>query len=670
MTSAKCFINWVKEAGRGHLVAALGWGTLILYGVLAVTRLSFDTENTFFGIGGTALDLRWICMGLGLLTAFIEFFYLFHQKQQDFYYSLPVSRGTIFWSRYVHGLFNVIVPLMFIMAVCGIYQAAIDLQFGVYAGSYTLKSIFVYAVSFLIFYHIGILCAVICGNIISAVVVCAVMILYFPILTGNICPALSRNYFVTYYKNPFLEWLYTVLSPERLTADLTGMSVFEKPFVLTFTPEISSVAAAVLWIVVLFGFIVLAQRKRKTERTGRIFTLAPAEQTVQILVSFLAGLWMCSFLSDFLDPASVGIGSIIGCTVGGVVIALAVHLLLEYAVQGTEVKFFRRKRQLVLSAAAVIAAGLAFPAGASAYDTLFPENAESIGISIDGIGMDCSTYAEVSGNQEKYETAEQLRRYQLKGEGRTAVLTWLQEIIREDIGESSMADSSCTRAKVCYYMPDGGTHYRSYPLTREQVEMFASVYETDEYKRIAYPAVKLEDVSEDRFTWEDSVRGTALQITGDQKEALLDAYRQDVSELKMEQLGEELPCGYTRIRSSSDGSITNMFVYPFFELTCDLLKEYGIDTEKRLADYKVDSIEVLDSYPVSSANGPVSGGMYTLHYEKEDEVEAFSQNLIPEELDIQPLLYPLDHSAEIEALVVDEETNSILHVSCAQKRSE
>ena len=74
-------------------MATLGWGTLILYGVLAVTRLSFDTENTFFGIGGTALDLRWICMGLGLLTAFIEFFYLFHQKQQDFYYSLPVSRG-------------------------------------------------------------------------------------------------------------------------------------------------------------------------------------------------------------------------------------------------------------------------------------------------------------------------------------------------------------------------------------------------------------------------------------------------------------------------------------------------------------------------------------------------------------------------------------------------
>ena len=670
MTSAKCFINWIREAGRGHLVAALGWGSLILYGVLAVTRLSFDTENTFFGIGGSVLELRWICMGLGLLAAFIEFFYLFRQKQQDFYYSLPVSRGTIFWSRYVHGLLNVIVPLILIMAVCGIYQTAIDPQFGSYAGSYTLKSIFVYAVSFLIFYHIGILCAVICGNIISAVVVCAVMIVYFPILTGNICPALSKNYFATYYKNPFLEWLYTVLSPERLTADLTGMSVFEKPFVLTFTPEISSVAAAVLWIVVLFGLIALAQRKRKTEKTGRIFTLAPAERTAQILVSFLAGLWICSFLSDFSDPSSVGIGSIIGCAAGGVTTAFVTHLLLEYAVQGTGMNLFRRKGQLVLSAVAVIAAGLAFPAGASAYDTCFPENAESIGISIDGIGMDCSVYAEVSGNREKYETTAQLSQYQLKEEGRTAVLVWLQELIRGDGREDSTADSACTHAKVCYYMPDGGTRYRSYPLTREQLEMFASVYETDEYKQIAYPAVKLEDVSEDRFTWEDGVRGTALQITGDQKEALLDAYRQDVSEFKMEQLGEDLPCGYTRIRSSSDGSITNMFVYPFFERTCDLLREYGIDTEKRLADYEVDSIEVMESFPVSSADGPVDGGTHMSYYEKEDEVEAFSQNLIPEELDIQPLLYPLDHSSEIDALVVDEETNSILHVNCAQKRSE
>ena len=668
MTSAKCFINWMKEAGRGHLVASLGWGMFILYGILAVTRLSFDTQSTYFGIGGTVLELRWICMGLGILTAFIEYFYLFRQRQQDFYYSLPVSRETVFWSRYVHGLFHMLVPLILVMAVCGLYQAAIDPQFGPYVGSYTLKSILVYGASYLIFYHLGILCIVICGNIVSAIAVCAAEILYFPILTGNICITLSENYFTSYYKNPLLERLYTVLSPERLTADLTGMSVFEKPFVLSFTPGLSSIAAAVLWIGIPFVLSAFAQKRRKTECTGWIFAFAPAERVVQILVSFLAGLWIFSFLSDFSKDSAAGMGSLIGCAAGGVCTALVIHCLLEYAVQGTGAKLLRRKWQLAVSAAAVLAAGLAFPAGASAYDSIFPENAESVGVSIDGIGMDYWTYEEVSGNRETYETNAQLSEYRLKDEGRTAVLGWLQEIIRNDPDGNEGADGApYTRAKVCYYMPDGSTRYRSYPLSREQVEMFAGVYETDEYRQIAYPAVTLEDVSGDRFTWEDGVKDTALQITGDQKEELLNAYREDVSGLRMEQLEEALPCGYVRVKSSKNGEITDMFVYPFFEHTCNLLGEYGIDTEKTLGDYEVESIQEMETLPAAGTDGLSSGGTHMNYYEQADEIETFKKKLIPDELDIQPLLYPLDHSSDIDASVVDDETNSIIHVSCVQR---
>ena len=572
-----------------------------------------------------------------------------------------------YWSRYVHGLFHVLVPLILVMAVCGLYQAAIDLQFGSYAGSYTLKSILVYGASYLIFYHLGILCAVICGNIISAAAVCAAGILYFPILTGNICVTLSKNYFITYYKNPLLERLYTILSPERLTADLTGMSVFEKPYVLSFTPELSSIAAAALWIGIPFVLFAFAQGKRKTERTGRIFAFAPAERTVQILISFLTGLWVFSFLSDFSGTSSAGIGNLTGCAAGGVFAAFVVHSLLEYAVQGTGVKFFRRKWQLTVSAVAVLAGGLAFPAGASAYDSCFPEDAGSVGISIDGIGMDYWTYSEAAGSRETYETDAQLTEYRLKGEGRTAALGWLREVSRNDPGEDAGTDGTpYTHAKVCYYMPDGSTRYRSYPLSREEVEMFASVYETDEYRQIAYPAVTLKNVSDDRFTWENSVKGAALQITGDQKEALLDAYRKDVSELRMEQLEEELPCGYTRIKSSADGGTTDMFVYPFFEHTCKLLGEYGIDTEKTLGDYEVDSVQMMNNQPVSDI-GLVSGGAYMSHYEQKDEVAELKQKLVPDELDIQPLLYPLDHSSDIDVSVVDDETNSIIHVSCAQR---
>ncbi len=87
MTSAKCFINWLKEAGRGHLAASFGWGAMLVYCVLSITWLSFDTDYTYFGIGSTGLS--WLGAGLGLAMAFLEFFYLFQQKKQDFYYSLP-----------------------------------------------------------------------------------------------------------------------------------------------------------------------------------------------------------------------------------------------------------------------------------------------------------------------------------------------------------------------------------------------------------------------------------------------------------------------------------------------------------------------------------------------------------------------------------------------------
>lgn len=669
MISARCFVSWIREAGRSHLAAALGWGSFILYGVLAVTRLSFDTQNSFFGIGGPVLELRWLCMGLGILFAFLEFFYLFRRKQQDFYYSLPVSRRVIFWSRYVHGLFHVTVPLLLVMSVCGLYQTAIDRQFGLYAGSYTLKSIIVYEISFLLFYHIGILSAVVCGNIIAAITVCGALIIYFPILTGNICISLCRNYFLTFYKNELIERLYILLSPERLTADLTGMNIFEKPLVLSFSPQISSVAAALLWILFSFFVFAIAQSKRKTEMTGRIFTMTAAERTVQIMASFLAGIWVFSFISDFREEASSGIGNLPGCAAGAAAAAAGIHLLLEYAVQGNGSNVFRKKYQLFLTVGTVLAAGFMFPLSASAYDSRFPENAQAIGISIDGVGMDYSTYQEVSGNSEAYATAGQMNQYRMKKEGCAAALEWLQEVIAET-ADSDPTENICTRVKVCCEMPDGEVFYRCYSLTEDLVGGFSQVYETGEYKQAAYPAVVLQDVSEDRFTWNDGVKEINLRITGEQKETILNAYRKDVSDLRMQQLEEQLPCGIVQIRSSLDGISTEMPVYPFFERTCSLLKKYEINIEKNLENYEVDTIKVMQSYSVSDNAGLVSGGTYVSYYEEKDEIAVYKKKLIPEKLDIQPVLYPTDHSADIDVSVTDEETNSIIHVNCVRQKSE
>lgn len=664
MISAKCFLNWFREAGRGHLIAAAGWGVFLAYGALAVSRVSFDPDYAAFGIGGPAMELRWICMALGLMTAFLEFSYLFSRKKQDFYYSLPSGRNVIFWSRYVHGIVHTIVPLTIVLAVCGICQAAIDSRFAPYAGGYTGKSILVYGLSLLLFYHIGVLCTVVCGHVVSALLTCAGLIVYGAVAAGQVCETLSESYFTSYYRNPLLEQAEIWLSPERLTCDLTGMDLFDKPSLLSYTPSVSSVAAAVLWIALLLLLSAAAWRYRKVEKTGNMFTLAAGERAVEILAGFLAGFWMFGFVTDLSDPRTMGAGTAAAvsaaCSAAAV---LAVHSLLEYIVNDQRKKMFRRKWQMILTGLAVVAAGAAFAAGAPAYDAYFPENAAGVGISIDGLDMSYARYADIrSGDQ--YSTEQQMEQYFLEGEGRTAALGWLREIVNSGCVETG--DKAYTDMTVCYHMPDGSRHYRSYPLSREEVDMFAAVYETDEYKRAAYPGLLKEDAGKDRFTWENGVTGTALQITESQKEELLDAYREDVACLQMEQLRDTLPYGYVRIKSATDGAITDLYVYPFFEKTYGCLVKYGIDVEKGLADYTIELVEMIREYDVSGEGRAVSGGNYMSFYEGEDEISAVRQFLVPDELDIQPLLCPLDHSADVDAAVKDEETSSVVHVNCAQ----
>ncbi|MCC2254514.1 DUF6449 domain-containing protein [Ruminococcus sp. CLA-AA-H200] len=686
MTSAKCFISWVRESGRGHLAACAGWGTAVLYGILSLTRLSFDTENTFFGIG--SVELWRGCAALGIVMALLEFFYLLQPAKLDFYYSLPVSRKTIFWSRYVHGIIHGAVPAVLVMAACGIYQASIDTSFDPYTGSYTGKSIFVCAAVFFLFYHIGIASLTVCGNIVSAVLAGAVLTAGFPLLIQGACIPLSENYFDAYYRIPLTELLNSVLSPLDLASGLFGRELYLKPNILAFSPDISLILAVFVWILALFAVFAFAQKARQTERVGRAFVLLPAERVVETWVTFLCGILVFSFFTELLT-GTAGAGNRPGTAAmsaaGAAAVCVGVHCLMEGILKKPGAKLMRRRWQLAGTGAAAVCAGAAFAVGAPAYDGWFPEDAQAVGISINGLDMNYDTYREaVYGDT--YVIDGQLAQYELSGEGKAALLGWLEDVVRgsgdvqtagmETTGmqpeevqtsetQSEETSAEITRATVCYRMENGTCRYRSYPVTETQLAAFSAVYNTEEYKTAAYPAVKLSDVSEDRFTWRDGVKDRDLPLNADEKEALLEAWREDISSLEMEELSAVLPCGFVRIRSSTDGSASDLPVYPFFEKTCGLLERYGTDTGNALADYTIDSVEVLESTPVP-AN--VSGGVHLSVYDKTDEIAELAQKLVPDELDIQPLLCPLEHTGDVEAVVTDEETNSLIRVDCVMKR--
>lgn len=664
MTSVKCFSNWFKEAGRGHLSAFLSWGILIIYGVTMLTRLSFDTDFTYFGIG--SVELVWICAGLGTLLAFFEFFYLLQPKKQDLYYSLPVSKSMIFWSRYVHGLVHFLIPLILVLVVCGIYEGSLDIQFLKVSVSYTGKSILAMAAVFLIFYHLGVVCLTVCGNIISAVLSYGVFLIFGDVFLQNVCDVFARNCFQTYYRLPLVERLSEILSPLSLAGRLTGSQLYEKNEILAFDPQPVYICAAAVWIIVELLIFVSAVRKRKTERTGRDFMSPRGESAAEAVLGILAGTWFAAFILDISglirqNALAAGILAIVSCAAA----VLAVHCLLEWKFQSGTRRIFRRKIQLAAEILAGVCICGAFLAGAGSFDGYFPEegNAEAVGISIDGLGMDHSSYQYKIQSGDTYQTDLQLTEYRLEGEGRVAALAWLHSLPGSPAPE---AENIYTNVTVCYYMKDGSEHYRTYPITRADFEAFASVYETEEYKETAYPAPEPDKTGQTRFSWYDGVKETDMKFTADEKEALAAAYTADRTSLKMSDLSDALPLGFLRIASGEQNQTWEMPVYPFFEQTCGLLEKYGVQTEKGIQDYPVISVEMYETYAVPANT---SGGVSWKYYDTPEDIAQWQPRLVPAIFDLQPLLCPLDYE-EVKAVVEDTETNSTIEIDCVLKTVE
>lgn len=662
MTSKKCFVEWFKEAGRGHITAFLSWGFFCCYGSFAITKLNLDTEVNFYGIGND--EILWICAGLGAMVSFLEFFYLLQSKKLDFYYSLPTNKSIIFWSRYIHGSIHVIVPLTIMFTICGLYQGMTDSVFRTYSASYTGKSILIFGAIFLIFYHIGILVIVVSGNVISAALGYITITFYGHILTANVFVIFAKNFFYTYYRIPLFEEMSVVLAPISLSRKLAGSGMYNKYEILNYIPSRLYIAAAISWSIILLFLFAMAQKRRKTEKLGKVFTLSSAERVSEAFLTILAGLWGGSFFADISGLADdnrmlLGIVNIFI----GIIGVLIVQYLLQLAVNRDKKKFLSHRWQVIIQCGTVIFISGAFAIGAATFDRFLPVQSDDvrIGISIDGVNMSNNDYARIFEDKDRYVTEKQLEEYVLCEEGKTAALAWLPSVIqKQNFGASRSKEEAYTYAVICYDFQNGNKQYRKYSIDEKDLRAFASVFETEEYKSIAYPEISGDRVLDAKFVWSDGISDTVLKIGEYDKKDIIEAFSEDVKDLTVEKLTETLPLGFIDINSEM-GRTFQIAVYPFFEQTCSLLEEYDVPINKTLSDYEVVSLEVKD---INSNYMNGFGNSYTKFYDSSEEIEQWKQKLIPARLDLQPLFSPLNYSQKSKVEIKDNETSSTMIVYC------
>lgn len=666
MISAKYYSNWLREAGRGHIAVILTWGGFLFYLVLKIMELSGDTEYNFFGIGSG--ELYFLCAALGLALAFEEFFYLFQAKKQDFYYSLPVKKSTIFWSRYAHGVVQFFLPFLSVQIICALYEASRDSGFAVCAPGYMVRSIGLFLMVFLMFYHIGMLAVVVSGKIFTAVSMGLMFLFYAQILVQNIFLDLAGEIYQSFYRIPVMEEAGVLLVPGKLAGVLAGIQLFEKKEVFAYIPQGRYIFTAAAWVILCLILAACAQSRRRPEEIGRIFASTIAERVTEVMLALLAGLFVGSVAMSGFGAVKKGMIVTAGVLcVGGICGAFIIHVLCERLVQTPQKRLLRRRIQMALEGVSVCIIVLLFVGSRGAFDYYMPEDSklEKLSMYVKGLDMEESKFVR-DGSNEQYLIEERLRQYTMSDDGMRSGMEWLRDQEagqnQEDTDKLDKEGSgSITVVTVCYQLKDGTKRYRAYLVDEKALQKFSDTYETGEYKKIVYPLTTVESLEQERITWTDGVTEAVVRLSEDEKEDFLEAYKADVADMRMEELRTALPAGYIEVESQVSGIYTEAAVYPFFDRTCTFLAEHEVVVGRRLADYPVISLKVKENTEMITG---VTGSVRMRFYDKEEEIAQWLDGLVPVDLAIQPLMNPVDTSVQVEAEVLDESTNSTVIVNC------
>lgn len=668
MTSGTSYINWLKEAGRGHLVAVLSWGSYgILLGIMIV-RLQLDPLYTFFGLGNNPF-LYLHCAGMGVALGLMEFFYLLQERKQEFYFSLPVKKNTIFYGRYLHGILHGLLPLVCYMMICGICQSSLDEIFMKYSAGYTFRSILVYSIIFMLFYQIAVFAVCSCGQMAAVLGMIGIILCGFQIFFENVCLVFMKQFYKTFYKSPLLEMLEKLLVPWKWGQNISAQQTVDKFLLSEYRPDTILLFSGVVWNLIFAVLIYQLQKSRKAERTGKIFTGIVVERAVEFLGSILAGTGICGLLLTVTDVEQLfWIPAALILTAAGVLGAVILHFLLE-RIQGKPLRMCgRRTGQICVECLATVGIMLFLSGSAGMYDSYLPEDGEiqALGIALGGVDMEMDTYADMRYGTPDYQTEELLQRYTLSGKGKEAGMRWIR-MVQENEDTRTGYDTEDAKVTVCFQKSSGNKRYRTYPVSAEMLTAFADVYETTEYKRLAYPLMmkNIEMTEGDRVVWDDGICEQVLSLIEREKKEFLECYSADIKKIKMAELQTAFPTGRIEFQSEIYDRDLSAVIYPFYKQCCQFLREHEVNPKRQLSDYPVLSVTIREEHGASPGR---VGGSTMRRYETEEELEEWKGRLIPQEFCIQPLLNPVDVSVSAEAEIRESESGAVILVECYARR--
>lgn len=547
-------------------------------------------------------------LGLVLMAAIcgIALFRFLHDRRQvDFYHALPIRRETLYAAKFLTGL------LLVLPAYLAARLLAVVIAIGAGLGSAIVwGDLFVYIgvdlLSFFVIYGISILCTVVCGNTICAIVLNG-WALFSLAVVKQIYEFFAYTFYPTHAINDISIWYF---SPVLGVLDMEG--------------ELQTMETVMLAVYMAAGIAALALsfvlfRIRRSERAGKAIAFEPFKLPLKVYVCMVAGMAFGGILSSIFGY-SVLIWMLLFTAVGTAVC----HCVME-AIYDADIRSAFHHLPML---AVVTAASLALTAGLKAdifgYSKWLPKESSVEWVELYNLytqekytGTNIGRYYGFSSDERLTDPAvvqSMLRLTELGVENLDLLYAKHMSYYDADMEKELQGENGFYDITIRYGLPFGREKLRFYsiPITDESTELLNSVLYSEDYLFWHNQAFRFAENMKEYPELEpvavvtDCLRQKSIQTLRDsgQVNALVKAVQADAVDATPEQAAVEGPVFTIELSAYFDetkpvGSRVRLnnqvAVYPSYQRTLALLAEYADIVPQPLSVEEVSSVRIADN---------------------------------------------------------------------------
>ena len=638
MTSKRSYwVKWLENTKRRGWTFVLCAAAMLMWGplFLAIDLTGISNSATLSALTAAEMGERlraafvthigfsavWALSALffGVLFAVQGFCWLYSRQKMDLYMSVPVSSVK----RYVMIWGNGILWYAGISFSGLILCWAVGAGFGVmgcYAAAQSMAAWAFHMLAFLAIYHVSLVAVMLTGNVLTALLGCAVLFSYEPALRA-LYDHLKTLFYHSYCaadseRMMELPWL----SPFAGTLDLLGRVWYEDGYLVGFSGKRGlswqfgmQVGLLILCAAAAGIFAYWLYRKRKTESYHRSVAFQPLATVLEL--ALLVPFSMAAGMVAAQTSGDSGLFLFGGCALGAVCGHAAIRLVYK-----RELKAVLGGRAALLASltAAVCFLGL-FRFDWTGYDRFVPDPEEirAVSVSLESDYSDFGNYEEPfieresvnvtealleSMNSENPETIKSVAALAKKwrDDGMPGSETGIFHDGMIQYAENEEEKQGLTCWTACYTMRSGRKVYRRFYVDlAESGGAVDTIMQDPAYQKVRYQLFSEafeEKLGEMKISFSDSRTETLYTA---EKEALLEALRRDFKQYGYSLISESLPSGKLsfELKDTADaadpGCTWEFPVYESFRETAEVLAANGIAVGDWQSLYRAEEIEEI-----------------------------------------------------------------------------